>query len=280
MNCDEVRAALSARLDGEPSGVDDDVVDAHVDACADCRAWFDRAVALNRSLLMGPAHEPGDARDDGSPPPGSAPAAGPEPLRAAHDVPEHPDLEALSERILSTVEPERRRRARFWTTMSVGGRVVLIILGVLYVIWGVGLLIDAGAAASGTAAGAAPGTAPGEGTAAIRDWADAARLAADAAAIRFALAVGLFWAAWRPRAAMGMAPVYGAAAMFSAGFGAVSLVLGGVTVADVAKLVLLFVSALALAAVWLGGYTPQALAQAWRAAAGRSVRGLPGDDWD
>ena len=178
MNCDEVRAALSARLDGEPSGVDDDVVDAHVDACADCRAWFDRAVALNRSLLMGPAHEPGDARDDGSPPPGSAPAAGPEPLRAAHDVPEHPDLEALSERILSTVEPERRRRARFWMTMSVGGRVVLIILGVLYVIWGVGLLIDAGAAASGTAAGAPPGTAPGEGTAAIRDWADAARLAA------------------------------------------------------------------------------------------------------
>ena len=55
MDCQDVRAALSARLDGEPSGADDDVVDAHLDACDECRAWFEKAVALNRSLLMGPA---------------------------------------------------------------------------------------------------------------------------------------------------------------------------------------------------------------------------------
>ncbi|WP_448852081.1 zf-HC2 domain-containing protein [Corynebacterium sp. 335C] len=267
MDCGDVRAALSARLDGEPSGVDDDVVDAHLDACADCRAWFDRAVALNRSLLMGPA-DAGE-RDDVT----SAVRA------AAMRVPEHPDLEDLSERILSTVEPERRRRERFWTVMSVGGRVVLILLGLLYVGWGVGLVVAAGAAADSGAPGAAGGAGGADG-AAMRDWADAARLAAEAAAIRFALAVGLFWAAWRPKAAMGMAPVYGAAAMFSAGFGAASLVLGGVDAAGVAKLVLLFASAAALAAVWLGGYTPQALAQAWRAASGRSVRGLPRGGWD
>lgn len=242
MDCSDVRAALSARLDGEPSGVDDDVVDTHLAACDDCRAWFDRAVALNRSLLMGPA-------------PGERPEL--------HDVPGHPDLDALSERILSTVEPERRRRERSWTLMSVGGRVILVILGVLYLAWGVVLLAGAGAHPDPAQAGD------------VRSWTDAARLAADAAALRFAFAVGLFWGAWRPRAAMGMAPVYGAAATFSAGFAAVSLVLGQIDAAGVAALVLQFAAAAVLAAVWLGGYTPQALAQAWRAAAGRSIRGLP-----
>jgi len=97
MDCEEVRAALSARLDGEPSGHDDDVVDAHLDACDDCRAWFEKAVALNRSLLMGPAQ-------------GAA----------------TPDFSDLSERILSTVEPERRRRERTWFMVTGGARLLLM----------------------------------------------------------------------------------------------------------------------------------------------------------
>ena len=61
----------------------------------------------------------------------------------------------------------------------------------------------------------------------------------DAAAIRMAFAVGMFWAAWRPRAAMGMTPVYGAAAMFSIGFATRDLVLGTLQFIDVAALALM-----------------------------------------
>ena len=76
---------------------------------------------------------------------------------------------------------------------------------------------------------------------------------------------------------MGMAPVYGAAAMFSFGFATRELVLGSLRVLDVAGLLLMAVSALALVVVWLGAFTPAAMAQAWRAASGRPVRGFPDD---
>jgi len=115
------------------------------------------------------------------------------------------------------------------------------------------------------------------GAAEIEAIDDAAAPAVDAAALRLAFAVGMFWAAWRPRAAMGMAPVYGAAAMFSFGFATRELVLGSLRVLDVAGLLLMAVSALALVVVWLGAFTPAAMAQAWRAASGRPVRGFPDD---
>lgn len=252
MDCEEVRAALSARLDGEPSGHDDDVVDAHLDACDDCRAWFEKAVALNRSLLMGPAQ-------------GAA----------------TPDFSDLSERILSTVEPERRRRERTWFMVTGGARLLLVLLGVLHVWWGIEMLFSAGGLLEPIAEGAAGGAAGvggGVGGAAeIEAIDDAAAPAVDAAALRLAFAVGMFWAAWRPRAAMGMAPVYGAAAMFSFGFATRELVLGSLRVVDVAGLLLMAVSALALVVVWLGAFTPAAMAQAWRAASGRPVRGFPDD---
>ena len=69
----------------------------------------------------------------------------------------------------------------------------------------------------------------------------------------------------------------GAAAMFSIGFATRDLVLGTLEVADVAGLALMAVSAVSLGLVLLGGYTPAAMAQAWRAASGRPVRGLPGE---
>ena len=46
---------------------------------------------------------------------------------------------------------------------------------------------------------------------------------------------------------------------------------------DIAGLLLMAVSALALVVVWLGAFTPAAMAQAWRAASGRPVRGFPDD---
>lgn len=239
MECEQVRAALSARLDGEDSGYDDDVVDAHLDACDECRAWFEQAVALNRSLLVGPA-------------------------RGA----EMPDFTDLSEKILSTVEPERRRRERTWFMVTAGARMLLVVLGLLHVWWGIGMLAGAGEALF---------PADDVPASAVDELGDAAAASVDAAALRLAFAVGLFWSAWRTKAAMGMAPVYGAAAMFSIGFATRGLVLGSVGVADVAGLLLMAVSALALVLVWLGAYTPAAMAEAWRAASGRPVRGLPDD---
>ena len=47
---EEVQAALSARIDGEPAGLDDAVVDAHVSNCAECRAFLDQALALSQEF--------------------------------------------------------------------------------------------------------------------------------------------------------------------------------------------------------------------------------------
>lgn len=267
MDCQDVRAALSARLDGEPSGADDDVVDAHLDACDECRAWFEKAVALNRSLLMGPAAEGASAGAGG---PGGRTA-----------LPDAADMAALAERILSTVEPQRRRRERTWFFIAGSARVLLVVLGVLHFAWGVELLLGAGGAMTQAAvdagAAASVGAESGEAGAAAEALDEMVAPSVDAAAIRMAFAVGMFWAAWRPRAAMGMTPVYGAAAMFSIGFATRDLVLGTLQFTDVAALALMAVSAIALGLVWLGGYTPAAMAQAWRAASGRPVRGLPGE---
>lgn len=257
MECEEIRAALSARLDGEPASIADEVIDAHLGACEDCRTWYERAVRLNRALTVGPV--------DGMP---------------------EISTDDLSERILVSIEPERRRRERAWLLMAGTARGVLIALGICWAVWGIVTLVDAsGMMTLGISptepqdgAGLATGTerAPVDGSTATVDPMElGARLAIQLAAIRLALAVGLFWASWRPRAAMGMAPVYGAIATFSIGFGVRDIFIGAQGVSEIAGLALMFVSALTLAVVWLGGYTPTAIAQAWRAASGLPVTGVP-----
>ncbi|MEJ5920024.1 MULTISPECIES: zf-HC2 domain-containing protein [unclassified Corynebacterium] len=264
MDCERVRAALSARLDGETSGADDDVVDAHLDACQECQAWFEKAVSLNRSLLMGPASSSGLFSEVNSTP-------------GAVDL----NLDDLSERILSTVEPERRRRERAWLFMSGSARVVLVILGLLWVAWAIMSLVHASDIAQSVNAAYEDmfGFESASITSTLDPMAEGARLAVELAAIRLALAVGLFWASWRPQAAMGMMPVYGAIAMFSFGFGTRDMILGAFTVADASGMVLMILSAIALGMVWLGGFTPAAFAQAWRAASGDPVPGLPQSRW-
>ncbi|MFJ3792643.1 zf-HC2 domain-containing protein [Kitasatospora sp. NPDC090091] len=46
MRCAHFRTALSARLDGEPTGVPDRRLDKHVARCAACREWLERAEQL------------------------------------------------------------------------------------------------------------------------------------------------------------------------------------------------------------------------------------------
>ncbi len=55
MSCTHIRHALSARLDGEDPGVDDAVIDTHLDTCAACRAFAASAASLHRSTRVAPA---------------------------------------------------------------------------------------------------------------------------------------------------------------------------------------------------------------------------------
>ncbi|WP_405007061.1 zf-HC2 domain-containing protein [Kitasatospora purpeofusca] len=51
MRCEQLRTALSARLDGEPAGVPDRRLDKHVARCAVCRDWLERAERLRGPLV-------------------------------------------------------------------------------------------------------------------------------------------------------------------------------------------------------------------------------------
>ena len=58
MTCDTVREALSARLDGEPTGWPDGSLDAHLTGCAGCQAWLAGAERLNRAVRVQPVEVP------------------------------------------------------------------------------------------------------------------------------------------------------------------------------------------------------------------------------
>ncbi|HEY1484827.1 MAG TPA: zf-HC2 domain-containing protein [Micromonosporaceae bacterium] len=60
MRCDQVREALSARLDGEDSGDEGARADAHLADCAGCRSWFDAAAQVTRLARTSAAIEPAD----------------------------------------------------------------------------------------------------------------------------------------------------------------------------------------------------------------------------
>lgn len=58
MDCAQYREAASARVDGEAIGMSAAALDAHLESCADCAAWLERATSLTRSLRMGTADVP------------------------------------------------------------------------------------------------------------------------------------------------------------------------------------------------------------------------------
>jgi predicted anti-sigma-YlaC factor YlaD len=55
MSCTHIRHALSARLDGEDPGVDDVVIDTHLETCGSCRDFAASAAHLHRSTRVAPA---------------------------------------------------------------------------------------------------------------------------------------------------------------------------------------------------------------------------------
>jgi predicted anti-sigma-YlaC factor YlaD len=63
MRCDEIRAALSARLDNEDEGVPPGAAAAHLADCADCRAWLTGGEYVTRMLRASQAELPVDRTD-------------------------------------------------------------------------------------------------------------------------------------------------------------------------------------------------------------------------
>ena len=53
MECDRAREAISARIDGEDSGVPDGALDAHLAGCEACRGWQQRAHVMTRRARIG-----------------------------------------------------------------------------------------------------------------------------------------------------------------------------------------------------------------------------------
>jgi predicted anti-sigma-YlaC factor YlaD len=53
--CDSYRNALSARLDGEPFGLPEAELDAHVAGCRPCRDWLEAAAEVTRRARLVPA---------------------------------------------------------------------------------------------------------------------------------------------------------------------------------------------------------------------------------
>lgn len=113
---EDIQAALSARIDGEQSLIDDSVVDAHLSNCAQCRAFFDRALALSDQLHGGAPIEP--PRD-------------------------------LSEVILAGVDDEWRRISERRAVFLSLGRVALGVMAVVWVVWAIGLLFTSSGALGG-----------------------------------------------------------------------------------------------------------------------------------
>lgn len=209
---EEVQAAISARLDGEPHNLDDDVVDAHVESCAECRAFRDKAAALSRSLAFGEPEQSGMA------PP-----------------------QDLSEIILAGVEPEWQKAAGARQTSRTLSRVALVVTGAVFAVWAVAIIVSASGLVPTNADGTVldPSAEP-----------ERASLLMESAATRFGLASGLFFAAWRPRAAAGLFPVACTMFLFLFGFAMRDIIWGTIEVSQVYFLLATGTAALTLGWAW------------------------------
>lgn len=230
---DQIQAALSARLDGEPAGIPDDVVDAHVAGCAECRAFWERALTLNQTLDL--AGMQNNRREE---------------LEA-------PDL---SEVILAGVEPEWRRRAGTRLLGLSLSRVLLVLLGVVWVGWSVRFLGDAGGLTT---------LGPDGRTLTPDSDPRSARLLVEGAAFRLALAFGVLTAAWKPKLVSGMLPIVGALWTFLLGFTVRDIIIGVAGTGQIFSLALLLVTLLTMGWAWLTDQGHLRLRSAWRELAAR-----------
>lgn len=150
----------------------------------------------------------------------------------------------LSEIILAEVEPQWRRSATTRLIASTVLRVLLVVLGAVYTVWAVSMLGD---------------------TASISMQEDplTTSLIGEAATFRLGLAVGLFFAAWKPSIITGMLPIFGALWTFSLGFAARDLVFEVADSTTASTIVLLLISAVVLGLTWLNHLGVGVLRRTW-----------------
>lgn len=215
----EVQAAISARIDGEEPGLDPSLIDAHIAQCPECNAYWERSLALSRSLGL-------VEKDGGMAPP-----------RDLTDV------------IVAGVEDEFRRvAARRMVALSVG-RVVLVALAGLYLVWAGSLVAGAG--------GFVPAN-PGVGGDVLAPEADpqAASFMIGAAAVRIGIAAALMLVAWKPGQIPGVLLIVGAMFGFTVGFAVLDAIMGG-TAAYGWQMLTLFVTCAALVFMWVADKGPR-----------------------
>lgn len=129
----------------------------------------------------------------------------------------------LSEVILAGVEPEWQRASSARQASLTLARVALGVLAVAFLIWAIVVVVSA----SGLT------TLGSEGTLAEGADPERAHLLMEAAALRFGLASGLVFAAWRPASAPGLLPVVCTIFAFLCGFTMRDFALGSVVAEQV-----------------------------------------------
>lgn len=129
----------------------------------------------------------------------------------------------LSDVILAGVEPEWQRASSARQASLTLARVALGVLSLAFVVWAVVVVVSA----SGLTTLASEGT--------LADGADPGRahLLMEAAALRFGIASGLAFAAWRPASAPGLLPVACTMFAFLCGFTMRDFALGSVAAGQV-----------------------------------------------
>ncbi|WJY89333.1 zf-HC2 domain-containing protein [Corynebacterium confusum] len=207
---EQVQAAISARLDGESHGLDENVVDAHIAECAECRAFQDEAARLSRSLSFAePAGE------------GMAPP------------------QDLSELILGGVESEWQRTAGRRHAGLAMARILLVVIGIICAAWAVAMVAQSSGMVPGTGEVLDPTADP-----------DGASALIEGAALRLGLASGLIFAAWRPRLAPGLMPLTCTLFAFLCGFAMRDIALGNLVLNQVYALLATGLATAALGWAW------------------------------
>lgn len=244
MDCERVRAALSARLDGEHSELPDEVIDAHLDVCEECQRWYTTVTALGRSLTIGSIDSQAQVADHAP-----DPAKVTDHILAAADI-----MPVVASGVTNRQLP-----------MTIA-RIVLILVAGVYLAWA-GMLLFA--------TPVNPAVLDNDANGPI-----ITRLIMDNAVDKFALAVGIAWAAARPKVSSAILPIYLAQWAFGAGFATREVVIEfvGVTTGrglfanPLWGLLVHLCAVVALLVCWIGRnhmFTP--LRHSWRALAARPI---------
>ena len=203
MQCTTYREAISARLDGEPLGMPEHDLDAHLAGCPGCASWADAAAVVTRRARLAPAPAVPDLTE-------AVLTALPRALPGAARARVVGDFLRLALLALGVAQA-----ALFWPTMESGGGAMAAPMHMAHETGAWNLAVAAAFLAVAAAPRLAPGALPFLGTFAVLLTAvTAADLAAGRVPVERAVAHLLLLAgvvlvavvAWRGRRRRAMAP--------------------------------------------------------------------------